>query len=41
MLKYLPVLFILGLLSNTASGVEVTEQQLDQFVHRYLNDDLG
>ena len=41
MLKYLPVLFISGLLSNIALGVEVTERELDQFVHRYLNDNGG
>ncbi len=40
MLKYLPVLFTLILLSNTALSIEVTEQELDQFVHRYLNNHL-
>ena len=38
--RYLPVLFTLILLSNTALGVEVTEQEIDQFVHRYLNTDV-
>ena len=41
MLKYLLVWFTLILLSNTALGIEVTEQELDQFVHRYLNTDVG
>ena len=36
MLKYLSVLF-LSLLSSTALGVEVTEKEIDQFIHRYLN----
>ena len=39
--KYLSILFFIGLMSNIALGIEVSEEKIDQFTHRYLNDGFG
>ena len=41
MLKYFLVLFALILLSSSVFAIEVTEQEIEQFIHRYLNNHFG